>query len=333
MKISQNTTWLQGFLSIALLFFSSKQLWAQCTNINTSSAFVTCVTNGTSPISLQNNAVIVANLTGLSLAGITIDLGGGNTSLTISGNPIVNSSTSFSGSGSSQLVLQANSGSFTYDANGANAYSVLNGGLAAVAGDGNPNNNTLHAGAVQAGASSLPVELSSFVGINENSSKIILSWQTATELNNSKFIIETSHQGETFQRIGEVAGAGTTTEPQNYSFTHHTPSAGINYYRLKQVDFDGTFEYSKVIAINAPGSNDVFAFPNPAREKISVQYDQSKGAGNIQLLDALGRRINANIAGYAGNYEVTLPESLARGTYWLKVERNGKVQTLPVVKE
>lgn len=177
----------------------------------------------------------------------------------------------------------------------------------------------------------LPVELSSFTA--ELKDDVKLNWQTATELNNSKFIIETSTQGEVFQRIGEIAGAGTTTEPQNYTFTHHTPNAGVNYYRLKQVDVDGTFEYSKVIAINAPGSAAIFAFPNPARDKITLQYDQSKGAGNIQLFDALGRRVNASIGGYAGNYEVKLPEGLSKGTYWLKVERAGKVQTVPVVKE
>lgn len=179
----------------------------------------------------------------------------------------------------------------------------------------------------------LPVVLTSFIAEMIDNSSISIIWQTATELNNSKFIIETSTQGEVFQRIGEIAGAGTTTEPQNYTFTHHTPSAGVNYYRLKQVDVDGTFEYSKVIAINAPGSNDLFAFPNPTRDKITLQYDQSKGTGNIQLLDALGRRINANIGGYAGNYDIKLPEGLPKGTYWLRVERGGKVQTVPVVKE
>lgn len=178
----------------------------------------------------------------------------------------------------------------------------------------------------------LPVNLSTFY-LTPIDNSISLNWQTSSELNNDKFIIETSTEGEVFNRIGEMDGAGTTTEPQDYTFTHHTPSAGVNYYRLKQVDFDGTFEYSKVIAINTPGSKDIFAFPNPAKDKITLQYDHSKGAGNIQLFDALGRRVNASIAGYAGNYEVKLPEGLPKGTYWLKVERGGQVQTVPVVKE
>lgn len=178
----------------------------------------------------------------------------------------------------------------------------------------------------------LPVELANFeAALNQQT--IALSWQTSAELNNDKFIIETSSEGEVFNRIGEIAGAGTSTETHNYQFTHHTPSAGVNYYRLKQVDFDGTFAYSKVLAIDAPGSQNFFAFPNPAKDKITLQYDYSKGRGNIQLFDALGRRVNTTIAGYAGNYEVKLPEGLPKGTYWLKVERGGKVQTVPVVKE
>ena len=197
----------------------------------------------------------------------------------------------------------------------------------------NATNGTLTVDEISIGtAQVLPIELQSFSGVS-NPTNCTLNWTTSSELNNDKFIIETSTEGEVFNRIGEIDGAGTTTETHDYTFTHHTPSAGVNYYRLKQVDFDGTFAYSKVIAINAPGSKDIFAFPNPAKDKITVQYDYSKGAGNIQLFDALGRRVNANIAGYAGNYEVKLPEGLAKGTYWLKVERSGQVQTVPVVKE
>lgn len=302
--------------------------WSQCNNVSTSSAFVTCVTNGTTPISLENNSIISADLSSLSLVGISIDLGGGNTSLNITGNPPVNASTTFSGSGNSQLVITSNSGSITVESSGANTYSELNTAM------DNAANNTLHkAGiAITSPNSPLPVTLSKFEAQNNND-EVKLNWQTSAELNNSHFILETSTEGEVFNRIGEIDGAGTTTEPQDYTFTHHTPSAGINYYRLKQMDFDGTFTYSKVIAINAPGSNDIFAFPNPAKDKITLQYDYSKGAGNIQLYDALGRRLNASIGGYAGNYEVKLPEGLAKGTYWLKVERGGQVQTVPVVKE
>ena len=181
-------------------------------------------------------------------------------------------------------------------------------------------------------APTLPVELASFEGV-VNTESVSLNWQTSTELNNAKFIIETSTEGEVFNRIGEIAGAGTTTEAHTYQFSHQTPSAGANYYRLKQVDFDGTFAYSKVIAINAVGNDKIFAFPNPAKDQVNIQYDQSKGPAAFFLFDAMGRQINASVGGYPGYYEAKLPIDLPAGTYWLRVIRSGKVQTLPIVKE
>lgn len=252
----------------------------------------------------------------------TNDGGGGGGQGLPGGNGANGSGTTAGGNGGIGGVGNSNAGSGTQPGGGGGG-----------AGTGGSSAGTGGAGQVVVTVTTvLPVVLVSFEAIM-NAESVSLNWKTASELNNDKFIIETSTEGEVFNRIGEIDGAGTTTEPQDYTFTHHTPSAGVNYYRLKQVDFDGTFEYSKVIAINAPGSNDIFAFPNPAKDKITLQYDYSKGAGNIQLYDALGRRINASIAGYAGNYEVKLPEGLAKGTYWLKVERGGQVQTVPVVKE
>ncbi len=181
-------------------------------------------------------------------------------------------------------------------------------------------------------SSPLPVELSAFeVGLE--GAKVALHWTTATELNNEKFIIESSTEGEIFSAIGEIQGAGTITETRDYRFVHHTPFAGVNYYRLKQMDFDGNFAYSKVVAVEAPGKVDLLLFPNPAKDQLYLQYPISNGPSQIQLFDALGRRIKTSITGYTGNYEVKLPESLAGGTYWLKVERGGKVQTLAIVKQ
>ena len=179
-------------------------------------------------------------------------------------------------------------------------------------------------------APQLPVELASFDGI-VNASSVSLNWQTSTELNNERFIVETSTEGEVFNRIGEIAGAGTSTEAHTYQFTHQTPSAGVNYYRLKQVDFDGSFAYSKVIAVNAAGNNKIFAFPNPVKDQLNIQYDHSKGSAALFLFDAMGRKINTTIGGYPGYYEAKLPTELPAGTYWLRVLRSGKVQRLPIV--
>lgn len=181
-------------------------------------------------------------------------------------------------------------------------------------------------------ATTLDVKLISFEARQEDSG-VILVWKVASETNNDIMAIERSDDGKLFSEIGQVKGRGTSQASFTYNFVDYSASEGVNYYRLRQVDFDKSVQYSKVIAINAPGSNDIFAFPNPVKDKITLQYDHSKGAGNIQLFDALGRKLNASIGGYAGNYEVKLPDGLPKGTYWLKVERGGKVQTVPVVKE
>lgn len=112
----------------------------------------------------------------------------------------------------------------------------------------------------------LPVTLTSFVGtVTERG--VVLDWSTATELNNDYFEVQHSLNGTDFSVIGQVDGNGTTNEELYYTFTHRNPRPGINYYRLKQVDFDGAFEIHPIIRI----VNDSFSvgmeatiYPNPA---------------------------------------------------------------------
>lgn len=114
----------------------------------------------------------------------------------------------------------------------------------------------------------LPVELLKFdANYQKNSSKVNLEWQTASELQNEKFEIEESQDGREFQKIGEVEGRGTTHELQDYTFEVKKPRYGISYYRLKQIDFDGQFEYSKVLSVNFKGENEEVGefYPNPSK--------------------------------------------------------------------
>jgi len=146
-------------------------------------------------------------------------------------------------------------------------------------------------------------------------------------------VIESSSTGEVFRRIGEMAGAGNSTEAQHYRFRHRTPSAGVNYYRIKQVDFDGHFSYSKILAIDASGSAQILLYPNPAAAQFYVQYDATKGDSRIQVYDALGRLVPLQVVGYAGFYELRWPEELAAGTYWLRVLQQGRVYTRTLLKK
>lgn len=105
---------------------------------------------------------------------------------------------------------------------------------------------------LSAAASPLPVELTYFKSLCENNLTRLL-WGTASEMNNDGFEIQKSINGHSFQSIGFIKGSGTTSQQSGYSFIDHTPSERINFYRLKQCDFDGTCVFSNTI-ISAPCS-------------------------------------------------------------------------------
>ena len=114
----------------------------------------------------------------------------------------------------------------------------------------------------------LPVELIGFNGKHDQGHNI-LTWQTATELNNDYFQVEHSFDGRYFESIGSVLGQGTSSTQHNYQFVHKNVKDGIHYYRLKQVDYDGQFEYSKIISIDF--SNDGIIFlPNPTSGLVQI---------------------------------------------------------------
>jgi hypothetical protein len=94
----------------------------------------------------------------------------------------------------------------------------------------------------------LPVEFVKFE-VKNSEKAAVLNWSTASEKDNDLFKIEHSTNGKTYESIGEIKGKGTSYEMSHYSFEHPTPSVGVNYYRLKQVDFDGKFEYSPVRSV------------------------------------------------------------------------------------
>ncbi|MCB9273799.1 MAG: lamin tail domain-containing protein [Lewinellaceae bacterium] len=140
--------------------------------------------------------------------------------------------------------------------------------------------------------SALPIELLGFQG-RQSGDAILLNWQTATELFNDYMAVEHSPDARTFTEIGRVSGAGTSLEKQSYQFLHHTPLPDINYYRLRQVDFDGRFEYFRTIAVPYKGTQtraELLLFPNPASESLEVQYAGEWAPGSqMQVFGADGR--------------------------------------------
>jgi len=137
----------------------------------------------------------------------------------------------------------------------------------------------------------LPVTWLSFNGRTERSS-VHLSWSTASELNNDYFEVQRSSNGLNFEPIGYVQGMGTINTQTNYQFIDEKPLEGYNYYQLRQVDFDGTEDYSKIIVENVSGTttNKLKVFPNPASSYLTLD-NGLEPICNLIISDATGRQV------------------------------------------
>lgn len=148
----------------------------------------------------------------------------------------------------------------------------------------NPNNNF---GIIN--ASSLPVDMLSF-DADAVEQTVELTWITANQINNQGFEIERSTDGIHFETLDFVVGAGTVQQKQFYQFTDYTPNLNGNFYRLKQVDFDGKFEYS--VVKYAEFKNDleqVTIYPNPSKNVINVEMnDGRRRVKAVQIVSMTG---------------------------------------------
>lgn len=180
----------------------------------------------------------------------------------------------------------------------------------------------------------IPVELTSFTGNVNNLGQVILNWQTATELNNQGFEIERRTESSEFRTIGFVEGAGTVTETRNYSYIDKSVEQGINIYRLKQIDFDGTFAYSDEVEVDvtAPLTFDLAQnYPNPFNPSTSIKYSVPE-ASNVKLsvYNLVGEEVAVLVNGFvqAGTFEVSFDASnLSTGVYLYKLQSANSVQT------
>jgi len=181
---------------------------------------------------------------------------------------------------------------------------------------------------------SLPVELISFDGnlVNE---QVLLSWKTASEIDNAGFEIQHSQDARSWETLGFVKGFGTTLEEQNYKYYDQFPELGINYYRLKQMDTDETYEYSELVSINQKGEKEerLTVYPNPASTSVHISIEtKDQIPYNFQLVDPLGRIIKTWAS--ENKHRYTLPiEDLANGSYMIIAKNNRNALTYRFVKQ
>jgi len=167
--------------------------------------------------------------------------------------------------------------------------------------------------------SPLPITLVSFKVSDSDDNSVNLIWATASERNFDKFVIERSGDGLVFESIGEVKGVGTSSTLQNYSFADANPLSGTNYYRLKSVDLDNSFAYSKTIFTSIEGARTFSVYPNPSNGE-AVNYNANFEATDgdyIIVIDYLGVQV-ASIAVDDTNNVISFNSPLKSGSYIVK---------------
>jgi photosystem II stability/assembly factor-like uncharacterized protein len=165
--------------------------------------------------------------------------------------------------------------------------------------------------------------------------KGVLTWTTATENNNRGFEIERKSLNTNWSTRGFVPGAGTTTEPQNYTFSEELEISGKYFYRLKQIDFDGSFEYTEIVQVNFIAVPTEFSlqqnYPNPFNPATTISYSIPEQARvRITLYDALGREVKTlvNEEKAPGNYSISLDAAaLATGIYYYHIRAGEFTET------
>jgi len=186
-------------------------------------------------------------------------------------------------------------------------------------------------------SSPLPVELKSFSALTELNGSIKLNWQTATEVNNHGFEVQRSQksvgssQNLQWEKVGFVKGAGNSNSPKSYSFIDDNPLSVTAEYRLKQIDNDGSYKYSKevTVVLNSPlefklGQN----YPNPFNPSTNISFTLPE-SGNVVLkvYNSIGQEVATLINNHleAGFHSIDFnADNLASGVYVYRLEANGK---------
>lgn len=164
----------------------------------------------------------------------------------------------------------------------------------------------------------LPVELTYFTARMMGDRSVKLDWETAVEAQNAGFEIQHSLDGNNWGVLGFVKGKGTTQISQTYQFIHLKAPVGINYYRLKQLDVDGAFEYSNIESIKIEGGVAEFVvYPNPATDLVNILVNEEAGQRTLQLKDQLGRTVATYTMDQFTNRKALQLGHFTRGVYYL----------------
>ncbi|MBX2845120.1 MAG: T9SS type A sorting domain-containing protein, partial [Saprospiraceae bacterium] len=172
----------------------------------------------------------------------------------------------------------------------------------------------------------LPVELTNF-SVDLENGRAVLAWETASELNNDFFEVQRSKEGSQFQVIGRVEGNGTTDQASSYSFIDPLLNQGDNYYRLRQVDFDGSQEYSTIEYVFLPSQEEVRLLFNPVSGFIQLTIGKSVASKrtDYEIYNTIGQTV---LRGRLEGNQIEISE-LVPGNYFLRLVTTEGRYTLP----
>lgn len=177
----------------------------------------------------------------------------------------------------------------------------------------------------------LPLRLLLFTAVKQ-STNVLLQWQTTDEINTSYFDIEFSNDGSTYTKIGETRVANTSGK-HSYSFVHQSPEDGTLYYRLRQVDKDGHYQYSAVrlLKMNQDLKVKVIIYPNPATSNIMLRNICADDINAVQIITADGKIVLQQKANPTMIYNI---DGLKKGSYFIKIiNKSGAIETRAFVKQ
>ena len=177
------------------------------------------------------------------------------------------------------------------------------------------------------GTSPLPIELTRF-GAVPQAAGVALAWATASEKNSAYFEVQRSANAEAYATIGKVAAQGSSTSAREYAFVDAQPLAGSSYYRLHQVDNDGTDAYSPVVAVQRKGLAEASVYPNPGANFLVLPA--ATGALHYRIFNTLGQALLSGQAAGSEHLDIT---SLPTGTFFLELSAASGRHTQRLVRE
>lgn len=170
----------------------------------------------------------------------------------------------------------------------------------------------------------LPVVLNDFTAALHNN-QVQLNWATDQESNSSRFEIERSKDGASWTKIGTVTAQGNTSVKTKYAYTDRAPEAGVNYYRLKMVDLDNSFEYSQVKSVRIAFATNVNIYPNPAAKEVHVSVPVATNL--VRLMNTAGQVLQERKSVAARTTVSFDVSSYAGGTYMIQIlQADGSAQ-------